>query len=267
VILALIGSGLAVIFGVMGIINLAHGEFYMLGAFMVVLVGHLGGGFWIGLAAAPLAIAFGSIFLEASIIRWLYQRPIESLLATAGVSLVLQQLVELIAGKQYRNVNNPIPGTTSLFGASYPTYRLVVIVVCVSALIGAYAWLSKSGAGVRIRAAMENAPMAGAVGINTRRVYRLTFAVGAALAALAGALMSPLVSVEPQMGVTIAIDAFLVVIVGGLRSLAGVAAGAVVLGSVQSIVQDVSDPVLAQMAILIAAIVVIRFRPRGILAS
>jgi branched-subunit amino acid ABC-type transport system permease component len=142
-----------------------------------------------------------------------------------------------------------------------------VIVVCVSALIGAYAWLSKSGAGVRIRAAMENAPMAGAVGINTRRVYRLTFAVGAALAALAGALMSPLVSVEPQMGVTIAIDAFLVVIVGGLRSLAGVAAGAVVLGSVQSIVQDVSDPVLAQMAILIAAIVVIRFRPRGILAS
>jgi len=267
VVLALISSGLAVVFGVMGIINLAHGEFFMLGAYTVVAVGNLGGSFWLGLVAAPVAIAAGSVLLEVSVIRWLYARPVGSLLATAGVSLVLRQLVEIVAGQRYRNVNDPLPGMWSILGISYPAYRLAVIAVSIVALAAMYTWFSRSGAGVRIRAAMENSDMAAALGVNTRRVYQLTFAISAALAALAGALMSPLVTVEPQMGVAIAIDAFLIVIVGGLRSLAGVAAGAVVLGTVASVVSDLTDPVIAQIAVLVAAIIVIRFRPRGIVAA
>jgi urea ABC transporter permease protein UrtB len=265
-ILAMIGSGLAVIFGVMGIINLAHGEFYMLGAFTVVALESLGLGFWVGLVAAPVLVGLASLVVEGTVIRWLYKRPIESLLATAGLSLVLQQLVEIVAGKGFHNVDNPLPGSTSILGAEYPTYRLVVVAVCIAALAAAYVWLARSSAGTRIRAAMENAEMASALGINTRRVYRTTFAVGAGLAGLAGALVAPLLSVQPDMGVTVAVDAFLVVIVGGVGSLLGVLAGALSLGTVQSVVQDLTDPVVGRAAILAAAIILIRFRPRGIVS-
>jgi urea transport system permease protein len=263
-ILSLVALGLAVIFGVMGIVNLAHGEFFMLGAFAMVATIELTQRFWAGLIVAPLAVAALGIVIEGSVIRFLYKRPIESLLATWGLSIVLRQLVEIKAGKGFQNVQNPLPGAVDLFGVSYPQYRLFAMTVA-AALLAAVFWVVlRTDVGMYVRASMDNPEMASALGLNTRLLYRSTFALGAALAAFAGALMSPLVSVVPGMGLAYVVDAFLVVIVGGLNSLVGVLAGGATIGGVQGVAQYAADDVVARVIVLALAIVVIRVRPSGL---
>jgi urea transport system permease protein len=263
-ILSLVALGLAVIFGVMGIVNLAHGEFFMLGAFAMVATIDLDGSFWVGLIVAPLAVAALGLVIEGSLIRFLYKRPIESLLATWGLSIVLRQVVEIGAGKGFQNVQNPLPGAASLFGVPYPEYRLFTMSVAVVLLAMVFWVVAKTDVGMYVRAAMDNPEMASALGLNTRLLYRSTFALGAALAAFAGALMSPLISVVPNMGLTYVVDAFLVVIVGGLNSLVGVLAGGATIGGVQGVAQYATDNVGARVIVLALAIVMIRLRPSGL---
>ncbi|HEX4765964.1 MAG TPA: branched-chain amino acid ABC transporter permease [Lichenihabitans sp.] len=263
-IFSLVGLGLAISFGLMNVTNLAHGEFVTVGAFTVYLVQHLGGSFWLGLAAAPVAAALVGLALEAAILRRLYERPVGGILATWGVSLVLQQSLELIFGRGAKPVVPPVDGTLDLLVTAYPAYRLILILIAAATLGLVAALVRFTRFGLDIRTVIQNREMAEAVGIDTRFTYAVAFAFGAAVAGLAGALVSPMATVLPQMGVNYLANAFFVVIVGGAGSLAGLVAGSTFVGGLTSVLDYQISPSLAQAMVLLAAIVIVRFRPNGL---
>ena len=266
-ILLLVGLGLAISFGLMNVTNLAHGEFVTVGAFAVYFVQSLGGSFWLGLAAAPLAGGLVGFLLELLIIRHLYARPVSTILATWGVSLMLQQLLELIFGLGAKPVVSPIDTTIDLWGTVYPGYRLILILFAIATLALVLALFRRTSFGLDIQAVIQNREMAEAVGINTRRTYAIAFTFGAAVAGLAGGLVSPLAVVLPQMGVNYLANAFFVVIVGGAGSLGGLVAGSAFIGGLTSILNYQMSPSLAQAIVLLAAIALVRIRPRGFFAG
>ncbi len=262
--IALVALGLVIIFGLMGVINMAHGELFLLGAYTMVLVQGHGGGFWLGLLAAPLAVGLVGALLEELVVRHVYRRVLDSILATWGLSIAIKQAVVLVFGPASHNVDAPFDLSIVLFGADYPVYRLFVMAVSL-AVIGATFWLFfRSDQGLMVRAATANRSMASCLGINTRRLDRLTFAFGAALAGLAGAVMAPLMSVDPQMGLGFLVPAFLSVLVGGAGSLLGSLAGAGVIGGTDTLVANLWSPVVAQITVFTMAVIVIRLFPRGL---
>jgi branched-chain amino acid transport system permease protein/urea transport system permease protein len=265
-ILILVALGLWFIFGVLGVINLAHGELFMLGAYAVVFIHNVTGSVWLGMVLAPLMIAVLGLGIEISVIKRLYERPFDTLLATWALSLIAREGVTLVTSGSYQGVPAPITGTIDIAGAGYPLYRIVLLVLGVIALVAAGTILYRTGLGLRARAVIFNREIAGSLGINVRLVDSVIFALGAALAGLAGGLMSPLITISPTMGLPFLALSFLVVILGGLARIWGLALGALILGGGQALVGFVTTPVLAQIAILALAIVVLRFRPRGLLA-
>ena len=265
-ILILVALGLWFIFGVLGVINLAHGELFMLGAYAVVLIHNLTGSVWLGMVLAPLLIAVLGLGIEVSVIKRLYERPFDTLLATWALSLIAREGVTLVTSGSYQGVPAPVSGTINLAGAGYPLYRIVLLVLGVIALIAAGAILYRTGLGLRARAVIFNREIAGSLGINVRLVDSVIFSLGAALAGLAGGLMSPLITISPTMGLPFLALSFLVVILGGLARIWGLALGALIMGAGPAVVAFFTTPVLAQIIILALAIGVLRFRPRGLLA-
>jgi len=266
-ILILIGYGLAVIFGMMRIINWAHGEFFMLGAYVVLVLSQAGGSYWLALVLAPLLVALVGVIIERLFVRHLYKELIATILLTWGLSIFLRQLVRVVIGAEWRYVGNPLPGSVSFLGISYPIYRIFIIFLAVvmMALVG-YLML-KTRFGLYCRAVRQNREMAAALGVDTDRVDMLSFALGAALAGLAGAVMAPLVTIQPDMGLSFLGDAFLVVIVGGPGSIMGIVASGLALSAVRAILSFSIDPVWSYILMLLFATVIIRFRPQGILSS
>jgi len=263
-ILMLVGLGMAIIFGMMGVINLAHGEFMTLGAFTLSCIQTLGGSYWLGLALAPLVgLAFGFL-IEGLVIRHLYSRPFETILATWGVSLIIQKLLEIIFGSAMQPVFNPFEGAVSILGVACPAYRLFL--VAFTGLVIALCLLAfrRSQFGLDLRAVIQDRDMAAAMGINIKRTNSLAFAIGAALAALSGVLVAPLVTVYAWMGVTFLSKAFFVVIVGGTGTIAGVAAGSALIGFLETFFNYTIHSSLAQALVLILAVVIFRFRPQGL---
>ena len=265
-ILILVALGLWFIFGVLGVINLAHGELFMLGAYSVVVVYGLTGSVWLGMILAPLVIGALGIVIEVSVIKRLYERPFDTLLATWALSIIAREGVTLVTGGAFQGVPAPISGTLDLAGAGYPLYRLVLLGFGVASLVAAGALLYRTRFGVRARAVIANREIAGALGINVQLTDSVIFGLGAALAGLAGALMSPLVTIAPSMGLPFVALSFLVVILGGLRSVWGLALGAVIMGGGQALIGFFTSPVIAQIVVFAIAILVLRFRPRGLLA-
>ena len=265
-ILILVALGLWFIFGVLGVINLAHGELFMLGAYAVVLIHNLTGSVWLGMVLAPLLIAVLGLGIEVSVIKRLYERPFDTLLATWALRLIAREGVTLVTSGSYQGVPAPVSGTINLAGAGYPLYRIVLLVLGVIALIAAGTILYRTGLGLRARAVIFNREIAGSLGINVRLVDSVIFSLGAALAGLAGGLMSPLITISPTMGLPFLALSFLVVILGGLARIWGLALGALIMGAGPAVVAFFTTPVLAQIIILALAIVVLRFRPRGLLA-
>jgi len=263
-ILMLVGLGLAISFGLMNVTNLAHGEFVTVGAFTVYYIQSIGGSFWVGLIAAPFAGAAVGYVLELVVIRHLYARPVSTVLATWGVSLILQQSLELIFGLGAKPVTPPVEGTFDLIVTAYPTYRLILIAIAVATLAVVVWLIGRTRFGLDIRTVIQNRDMAECVGINTRRTYAIAFTFGAAIAGLAGGLVAPLAIVLPQMGVNYLANAFFVVIVGGVGSIGGLVAGSVFVGALTSILNYQISPALAQALVLLAAIIVVRLRPRGL---
>jgi urea transport system permease protein len=265
-ILALVALGLGVIFGLLGVINLAHGELFMLGAYVLVAVHALTGALWLGMLVAPLVLAVIGAGIEVGVIKRLYERPYDTLLATWALSILARQGVELATDGSYQGIPNPLPGSIDVFGAEYPVYRLVLVGVGVAVLAAAGALFYRTRFGVRARAVIQQREVASAMGINVRVTDTIVFAIGAALAGLAGALMGPLVTITPNMGLSFLPLAFFVVIIGGMGRLAGVAVGAAIIGGGQALVSYFSSAVVAQIAVFALAIVVMRVAPRGVLA-
>lgn len=261
--LGLVALGLAITFGLMGIINLAHGEFVMIGAYVVSLLAGLGVPVVVGILLAPVVVAAVGMVVEETVIQQLYERPLDTLLATWGVSLVLRQVMKILFGAKQRGVDPLFNGSVTMFGVTYPTYRLFVIAVAI--VVGAAFLLLffRSGFGVRLRAVIENRTIADAVGIHVRRVDRMAFALGAGVAGLAGAVVAPLATINPSMGLTWLIKGFLVVIVGG-EAAAGVAAGSTFIGGSDSVLSYFFSAVDAQILLLVLAIVLLRFVPSGL---
>ncbi|MDT3441833.1 MULTISPECIES: branched-chain amino acid ABC transporter permease [unclassified Pseudofrankia] len=260
--LALITVGLAVSFGLMRIVNLAHGEFIMLGAYAAMVTADHELPWLAGLAAATaVGLAVGSL-TEVALIRRLYRSPELSILGTFGLSIVVRQLVELAFGKQYRNVANPMPGAVELLGVSFPAYRLLLIAIAVGVLALVLAALRLTPLGLRVRAVAADADLAETLGVRSQRLNLAVFAGSAALAGLAGALVAPLVNVQPDMGVDYLFGAFLGVIVAGSR-LGAVVVACLAIATVQNIMTFFTDPMLGRLSALALAFVVLQARRRA----
>ena len=263
-IIVLVAMGLVIIFGLMNVINLAHGELFLLGAYTVVMVDGFGGGFWLGLLLAPLLVGLFGMLLEILVIRYVYHRFLDTVLATWGLSIAIKQTVIVIFGPASLTVNAPFAVRVEILGFAYPGYRLFVMAVAVCVIVITFWTFFRTDFGLMARGVIANREMASCLGINTRRLDRLTFSFGAGLAGLAGAVMAPLMSVDPQMGLGFLIPAFLSILVGGAGQLGGTLLGAAIVGGADTVVANLWSPVLAQITVFALAVVVIRLFPRGV---
>lgn len=263
-ILGLVAIGLAVIFGVRGVINLAHGELFVLGAYSTVWFDARGMSAWFGVVAAPFVVGAIGWALEATVVRRLYTRPLDTLVATFGLSIIIRETIKLTFGKGSRNIPLPMSGQAEILGTTYPTYRLFLIAASV-AVLGTVAWLAvRTDIGVKVRAVIQRRSMAEAMGINGRLIDQGIFVMGAALAGLAGALMAPLITLNPEVGPTFLARSFLVVIIGGIGSVLAAIGGAVVVGLGEGLISSYIRPVYAQMLLFVASIVLLCVRPTGL---
>lgn len=278
-ILTLMALGLAIVFGLMGVINMAHGELMAMGAyttyftsmfFAKFLPGLFGIYFLVGIALAFIVtFAFGWA-LERGLIRFLYKRPLDTMLATWGLSLILQQLF-----RQFINAKEvEVPTVSWLQGAwsvtegiALPLSRIFIIGLAVVTAVTVYLFLFRTRWGLRIRAVTQNRAMAGAAGINTERVDAFTFALGCGLAGIAGSSFTMLASTGPTTGQAYIVDTFIVVVFGGVESLLGTIASAFMIGQMQSWFEYSMSGSMARASILLLVIVVLYFRPNGLFAS
>jgi len=265
-ILMLVALGLAIVFGLMNVINMAHGEFMMIGAYVVLVCHQAGLPVGWGMLLAPAAVALLGLVVEELLIRRVYARLLDTILATWGLSLILKQSIVLAFGPGSHSVPNPLPASVAVLGAPYPAYRLFVMVVTLVALGLTFWAFFRTEWGLSARSVIANRSMAACLGIDTRRLDRLTFAFGAGLAGLAGAVMTPLVSLDPQMGLGFLVPAFLSILVGGLGSVAAPLAGATAVGVTDNLVATFFSPVWAQGVVFTVAILLIRVFPDGVLA-
>jgi branched-chain amino acid transport system permease protein len=255
-------AGLLLVFGVMKIINFAHGAFLTVGGYAALVVTQLGLNPWWSLAFAFVIGALSGMLVERLIVRPLYARPLDAILATWGLGIIIGQIITLVFGRDVKFVESPLSGTLDLLGASYSQYRLAVVAIAL-ALAGAMAWsLNGTRLGLLTRAVIMNENLARGLGINSTLVRFSSFSIGAALASLAGALITPMSSVDPNMGVPWLISAFMLVMVSGM-SLLSLAAACLVLGGLQVVVSTYGNPILGGLTIVVLAALVLRVRPQG----
>lgn len=262
--LALTTLGLAIVFGLLGVMNMAHGEFVMLGAYSAVAVQQWGLPL---VAAAPLAIIVcGSLgyLVERWLIRPLYARPFDTLLATWALAMLLRKLVEAVFGREYRNVESSLTSPVSVMGSQYPVYRLALIALSLVVMAGLYVWYRRSAAGLRVRAMTANPVLAQALGINTRRLASQAFVIGVVLAGLSGVLLAPLIRIEPGIGVDYLLDAFFVLVVGGLGTLGGMFGGVGIIGGSQAVMSSVAGQTSGYAVVLVLSIVFLWLKPDGL---
>jgi branched-chain amino acid transport system permease protein len=262
--LGLLALGLTVIFGLLGVMNFAHGELYMLGAYAGIAVIGFTQSFWVALLVAPLLVAVLAVITEVTTLRPLYRRePLYGLILTFGLALVFREGARQIWGGDMRRILPPFTGSTPLLGMTYPNYRLFLLAISTLLLVAIWLFFTRTRAGIVVRAAVQDAEMLDGLGVDVARVFTLTFAGSAALAALAGLLLAPVFTVYPQMGVEMILLAFIVVILGGMGSLGGSVIAAFVIGIAQSLLTLWMNPQRVAIAIFGLMIVVLVVRPRG----
>lgn len=277
-ILLLAALGLAITYGLMGVINMAHGELMMIGAYATYVVQnlfrqHLPGAFdWYILLAIPasfLASAVMGAILERTVFRFLYGRPLETLLASWGVSLVLMQLVRTVFGAQNVQVENPSwlsGGVDVLSNLTLPYNRLAIIAFAVAVLVGMTLLIGKTRLGLFVRSVTQNRPMASCMGVNTARVDTLAFSLGAGIAGLAGCALSQVGNVGPDLGQGYIVDSFMVVVLGGVGQIAGTVYAALGLGLINKLLEGWAGAVLAKIMVLVIVVIFIQKRPQGLFA-
>jgi branched-chain amino acid transport system permease protein len=263
-IVALIALGLSLIFGIMRIINMAHGDLFMLGAVLAVLVTDTLGSFWPALVIAPLVMAVAAMPVERVILRPFEGRPLNTLIATLGLSFIIQQVVLITWGGTPTRLAAPVGFTVQMFGVAFPGYRLVAAGMGLVLLGLLWAVVYRTAFGVRLRATIDQPEVADAMGINTSRVRMLTFGLGAGLAAAGGVLAAPIRNVFYLMGFDVLLFSFIVVIVGGLGSLIGTFVAALTLSGTEGLLSAFVQPVEARILILLLMAALVLVRPRGL---
>jgi branched-subunit amino acid ABC-type transport system permease component len=262
--LILVSLGLAIIFGMMRVINLAHGEFLVMGGYAATLAAHGGVNIWIAiLVVPPIAVGLIGLVVERTVMRFLYGRMVETMLASWGLSLLIVGILTTIFGNSTEGVPMPVKGFT--IGAYQASgYNLFVIVFSLLTLGAVYVLLRFTRLGLLARGTMQNAAMAAALGVDTAKVYAVTFALGAALAGLAGGVLAPVAGIVPTSGGSYIGQAFITVLGGGAAALTGVTSAALLFGSVGQAATFATNPVFGAVALLVTAAVLIRFLPHGI---
>ena len=287
VMLFLMAAGLTLIFGVMGLINLAHGSLYMIGAFACAAVAAATGSFWLGLVASLAAAAAAGALVELAVIRRLYDRDhLDQVLATFALILIFSEATRWLFGSfpLYLDIPAALSGAVQLPGGGrYPLYRLAIIGVGIAVAVGLYLLISKTRLGMRIRAGESDREMIAALGVDIRTLYTVVFALGAALAGLAGALVGALQSVQVGMGEPVLILAFVVIVIGGIGSIKGALVGAILVGLVDTLGRFLlpklfaafmgpaqgatAGAAIASMLIYIVMALILAFRPKGLFAA
>jgi urea transport system permease protein len=276
-VLLLAAIGLAITFGVMGVINMAHGEMVMIGAYATFLTQSLIGAYLPALNSASLIIAIPVAFvvagavgvlIERTVIRFLYGRPLETLLATWGVSLILQQAVRSAFGPSNRTVQTPewLQGSIEILGVSLTWNRIAIILFALAVFFALQLLLRRTSLGLQVRAVTQNRRMAGSMGIRTPRVDAMTFGLGSGVAGIAGVALSQIDNVSPNLGQNYIIDSFLVVVFGGVGNLWGTLVGALSIGVANKLLEPFAGAVLGKIILLIAIILFIQKKPRGLFA-
>lgn len=261
--LILISLGLAVIFGMMKVINLAHGEFMMLGAYICVLCGGAGVPIWLSFIIAALVVGMIGIIVERLMIRFLYGRIIDTLLATWGLSLFIVGLVTTIFGPQGRSVQVAF-GNVSFGNMNFSSYNFILIAMAVAILALTWVLARFTRFGLLVRGTMQDPGIASALGANRNLIYMITFGYGAGLAGLAGAVLAPITGASPTMGVFFVAKAFITVIIGGHLPLIGTLAASSLFGTIDGFVSYLWSSVLGEVSVLIVAVVLLRLLPLGI---
>jgi len=259
--------GLAIICGLMNVINLAHGELIMIGAytsFYTTTVLHAP--FFIGMIAAFVFTGIVGMLLEIILIKKLYSRPSETLLATFGISIILQQLVRLLCGPDLKHIAVPFDGQLSFGNLIIPVYNIFTVLVVILVLLLTAVLFFKTAFGKKLRAITQNRNMTECLGIDTSRIDTWTFAYGSALAGLAGAMLSPVRSVSPFMGSAYMVDSFMTVVVGGVNSIFGTAVGSAMVGESVAVLGGLGNEITAKVLVFIFIIIIIRFKPEGLFA-
>jgi branched-chain amino acid transport system permease protein len=263
-IIALIALGLSVIFGLLDIINIAHGDFFMVGTVLSWFALHLTGNFWIGFLLVPLICFILGALIQRIVIQPIHGAAALSIVATFGLSLILQEVVRMTFGATPQRILAPIPGTMPLFGIQYDVYRVFAAVVSLAALGAFFAFLQHTKIGTWMRAVRHDRDTAIAMGIPAQRVYVFTFAIGFALAGFGGVVAAPITTVDFRGGVDLLPVCFIAVIVGGLGNLPGTAAAAILLAVLEGIIQSVASPTAARISSLVLMSIVLLLRPQGL---
>ena len=262
--LLLASIGLAIVFGMMKVINLAHGEFIMIGGYAAITASKFGINIWIAmLVVAPLAVGLLGFVVERCIMRFLYGRMVDTMLATWGLSLLFIGLVTAIYGNTTIGLSSPL-GSMAVGAYQVSLYTVFIMAVAIAVVAGLYLLLTKTDFGLVARGVMQNPAMAAALGVNPARVYAMTFSLGAALAGLAGGVLAPITGVVPTIGVAYVAKSFITVIGGGASIITGTLAASGVFGTVNQLTTFVSTPVIGEVGLLVVAIVLVRLLPQGI---
>ena len=264
-ILALIASGLTLIFGIMDVVNFAHGELFMLGAYVGVVVLATSGSFWLALVLSTLVVALIGAALQITTLRPLIGRdPLNTILATFGISLVLQNYALWQFGPVPRKLDEPITGQFVLFYLAYPWYRLLIALLSAAIIGGLYLFLKHGTYGIWIRATTQDRVMAQAMGIPVPWVYTGVFAIGAGMAAASGVLFGPLIGINHAMGLDWVLKAFIVVVVGGMGNIGGSIAASIFVSLLEAYAAIVVSPAQAVIVSFVVLILTLLFRPTGL---
>jgi branched-chain amino acid transport system permease protein len=266
-VMVLIVLGLGIIASMMGIFNFAHGEFVLLGAYTVYLFESAGLSAWAGILAAPVVLALIGLVLERLVIRRFYAAPIIAMLGTYAIGLIIREIVRGLLGGHYKSISEPLPGVFTLLGVDFSAWRALIILTAIAVVAGTWLFLARSSLGLQIRGSLENPNLARACGISTSKLYAWTFAFGAALAGLAGALIVPLYQLSADIGTRFLVQAFLSVMLGGVGTFEGPVLGAAAVGGMAAGLPWVVIPVLADPLVFVIALVIVKLRPQGFITQ
>lgn len=266
-IVVLVVLGLGIIASMMGIFNFAQGEFVLLGAYVTYIAHKSGLPVWTGMLAAPFIVGALGFVLERAIVRRFYLVPIVAMLGTYALGLIIREIVRGLIGGLYISVPEPIGGSVTIGTMNFSSWRLTIIIITALVIAGTYLLITRTAFGLRVRASLENPALARASGISTNAIYGATFAFGAALAGLAGALIVPVFTLFADLGIRFLIQGFVAVMVGGIGSFAGPVAGAGIIGTLSAALPWVIPPVIADVLVFVLAIAFIKFRPQGLVSA